>query len=212
MTAPKGPDLGVSRECAGSVAADGKAGVVAELVQAVAGDVAAAKAEPEQLAMFEAPAGELLIAGSNAAIAEERRMRGAGRPPGAQNKATRELREWLLAKGIVPQHWQMKWLMLEPEALAARLRCTVAEAFDRQAALARELGPYLMAKMAPTDAAGNAVPGVVLSIGGEPVNQDGSGAVPWGQWFRPRGEQYQGLTIEGDAQSQDALSQAEEKP
>lgn len=182
--------LPASREIVGAA--------VAEVAQAIA-----PAPEPVQDALFALPA----IPAANgrldgaALTAEGERQRKAGRPPGAQNKSTIELRKWLLANGIVPQQWQMRWLLLEPEEMARRLQITLSEAWDRQAALARELAPYLMSRMAPSDDKGNAVPMLAFNING--TGAPGERA-PWeieAQLMEAAGT---GLTIDGGAAEGDA--------
>lgn len=113
---------------------------------------------------------------------EVERSAKAGRPKGAQNLATRELKDWIVRLlGGTPQERMARWAMLEPEELARRLNCTVAAAFDRQQAILRELAPYFMARMQPVDDQGRTVPLVALSIGGQ-VGQ-ANGAQPWSEWF-----------------------------
>ncbi len=166
---------------------DGSRGVVAEAVNEAA-QIVAARATPEVQDDLFVPAipdkrlrqhtvkGLLVTTGglSDAEIAAEgQRQRKAGRPAGSQNRSTRELREFLLKTGIVPQQWQMRWLLVEPEDLAKRLGITVAEAFSHQARIAADLAPYMMARMAPTDDKGNAVPFMAL-LSGQTVIMPGS--------------------------------------
>lgn len=144
-------------------------------------------AEPVQEEMFQAPAvpaaTEKLPAGQSlsphAVEAEAERRRKVGRPPGSQNKATKQLREWLLRGGVLPQKWAMDWLLMEPEQLAARLGMTVAEAFARQVTIAEGLYPYFMARMAPTDDKGNAVPFLSFSLGAPALDEAGRELPPW---------------------------------
>lgn len=115
--------------------------------------------------------------------AEAERQRKAGRPKGAQNRSTRELKEFLLKTGVVPQTFMHKWLNIEPEQLAKRLGCTVFEAFNKQIDIARELGEYIIPKMARTDGQGNAVPLMGLFVNGAIIDpqtaQPASGLKPW---------------------------------
>lgn len=98
--------------------------------------------------------------------------RKAGRPPGSTNLATRELRKALHAMGL-DSVWEMaRWALLSPEELAARLRCTVAEAFDRKLQLLDRIAPYQHARLAPTDDAGNVVPDMVMVLGGRAMTGD----------------------------------------
>ena len=104
-----------------------------------------------------------------------------GRPKGAQNLATRELREYLLKRGILPQQALMQWFLLGPEGLAKALTCSKAEAFDRWARLAEGLGKYFMAPMTPVDAEGKPAPSFAVFIGGRTgvVGPAGETLPPW---------------------------------
>lgn len=114
---------------------------------------------------------------------EAERQRKAGRPKGAVNRSTRELKEFILKTGTVPQLWMVRWLNLEPEQLAQRLRCSIEKAFDFQLTIARELGEYIIPKMARTDGQGNAVPLMGLFVNGQimdPQSPLPAGALkPW---------------------------------
>ena len=139
--------------------------------------------QPEQLALLgEAalPAGRRIEQRDIArAAAAERR---AGRPPGATNLATRELRRALHASGL-DAVWEMaRWARLTPEELAERLGCTRLEAFDRLQALRREVARYQHAPMAATDDRGNVVPTMVMAVGGV-VATPGNARPPW-EWDR----------------------------
>lgn len=124
------------------------------------------------------------------------RERKAGRPKGAGNLSTAEWRKFLLSQGRSPLVFMMGWLMLSPEEMAQRLGITTAEAFDRQAAMADRLAPYIHSKMAMTDEAGKTVPNLALFIGGEVANASGAAVPPWHRAFETLdGEivEYQGL-------------------
>lgn len=150
--------------------------IIGAAVAAAAQGLAAGKPAPVQDEMFAAPAipapGQRLE--GQALADEQERRRKAGRPPGSQNKATKQLREWLLRGGVLPQKWMMDFLLVEPEQLAQRLKCTVLEAFDRQVSLADKLAVYMMPRMAPTDDAGKAVPVFEFHLG----SSGGAGDVP----------------------------------
>ena len=161
---------------------DAKARTIAgAAVAAAAGALDAEKraAEGSQLAMFDLPS---RLEGAD--LAEQgvkvARARGPGRPPGAENRSTRELREYMLARGAHPLIELMRWSLHTPETLARELDCTRLEAFDRLTAIRRELAPYFVAKMAPTDEAGNVVPIFNLSIGGV-AGGLGPGLPPWAE-------------------------------
>ena len=57
--------------------------------------------------------------------------RGPGRPPGAINTATREMRDYLAANFTNPVIARARVMMMNPHDLAKALGCTPLEAFDR---------------------------------------------------------------------------------
>ena len=139
-----------------------------------------ARAAPEQPALFDLPCaadptGEI-------AAAQARGAKG-GRPKGAQNLSTRQLREVLLAKwgGKTPQERLAHWASLGPEGLARALHIDLVDAFDRWVALERYLGEFFAARMVPVDADGKPAPAIVVSIGGQTgvVSASGEVRAPW---------------------------------
>ncbi len=162
--------------------ANGTAGAVAGLLAEAR---AALPPEGEQLDLLAAsqrPSGDRLSWDAGKVAGEVERTAKAGRPKGAQNLATRDLKSWIVRLlGGTPQEQMARWAMLEPEEMARRLGCTVAEAWDRQQAIRRELAPYFMARMQPVDDQGRPVPLVALSIGGQVGASDGR--APWEVWF-----------------------------
>lgn len=167
----------------------GAAGAVAEALVEIRETM---PADAEQLDLLQAvadtrPSGELIRWDEAKLKAEAERTRKAGRPKGAQNLVTQEMKRWLVQLlGRTPQEWRIRWLMIEPEELAKRLGCSVADAFDRQDRIAKELQPYFMAAMQPVDDQGRPVPLVALSIGGQ-VGQ-ANGATPWSVWQTQAGD------------------------
>jgi hypothetical protein len=144
--------------------------------------VAASKAlngAEEQLPLFEPPSfgAENPAIGVVVARAEAER-RGPGRPPGALNKSTRDLRQWLLGRGVHPLETLMRWGMHSPHSLAIELGCSKLEAFDRLKAVWAELVPYFVPKLQPTDESGQAVPFLSFVIGGAEGGA-GPGVPPW---------------------------------
>jgi len=138
-----------------------------------------ARGEPAQVELFEVPC---LDPSGEIAQMQARSAKG-GRPKGAQNLATRELREYLLGKmgGKTPQEQLAQWASLGPEGLARALHCTTLEAFDRWRGLLEYLGRFYMAPMVPVDQDGKPAPAIVVSIGGQTGIQLASGEVvaPW---------------------------------
>lgn len=124
-----------------------------------------------------------------------------GRPKGAQNVATRELREYLLARGMLPQQAIMQWFMLGPVGLANALKCDLADAFDRWERMGDRLGRYFMAPMTPVDGEGKPAPSFAVFIDGRSgvVAGDGSTLPPW-EYLRQQNQELS--DIEGE-RSQD---------
>lgn len=142
---------------------------------------------------------------------EEARRTGlkGGRPKGAQNLMTRELREYLARRmGGTPQEHLAKWFLLGPAGLAKALHCDLLEAFDRWNRLGVELGRYFMAPMAAADDQGKVAPTFLVTIGGGSGAQaaDGSELPPW----EYMSEQNQGLAaIEGERSKDQAEGEGE---
>jgi len=134
---------------------------------AVSARAAGAAAPAAEQLDFLAPVAERINradADAIAANATEERKR--GRPKGAENLSSRQLREMLIRAGGHPLIHLARWATMTPEEMARRLDCKVVEAFDRQVAIWDKLAPYVAAKLAPTDEKGNAVPGLVISCKG----------------------------------------------
>jgi len=153
--------------------------VVADAVAGAGAEIAATRAAAagEQAELLELPsadperhAGEL----ARAMTAHRR-----GRPPGAVNRSTKELREYLLRRGLNPLQAMMQWAMHSPESLARELSCTRLEAFDRLASLWRELAPYFASKMVPVDDTGRPVPLMLMQFGAFGAPKEAGGQAPW---------------------------------
>ena len=150
--------------------------VVKEASAAIAGELAGG----EQAALFDLP-----VEDPRGEIGKARALgaRG-GRPKGAQNLATRELRDWLLRGmgGKTPQEQLAQWAILGPEGLAQALHCDRLEAFDRWRGVLEYLGKFFMAPIAPETADGKPVPQMVVMVGGSAgvVDQaSGETLPPW---------------------------------
>jgi len=159
---------------------DGARGVVADAISGAAAGIAEAEksAAGEQLPMFEVPTRHT---GARAAelqrAIEHKRER--GRPPGATNKATAQMREYLLGRGINPLQAMMQWALHTPTSLAAELGCTRLEAFDRLRDLWAELAPYFSPKMVPLDGDGRPIPTFLMQFGAFGATPQAGGRAPW---------------------------------
>jgi hypothetical protein len=74
-------------------------------------------------------------------------VRKAGRPKGAMNKRTGQLRDYLLSRYAHPLEVLAQTYTRPAEVLAAELGCTKLEAFQQQVRAAAELAPYIESKM-----------------------------------------------------------------
>jgi hypothetical protein len=142
--------------------------------QAVLDAAAAAAAERDAAEQL-----ELLPAGvssdhPNAARALELVKRDrAGRPSGAQNKATKEIKDLCRRLFGDPMLESFRWAMHTPESLSALLGCTKLEAFDRLEEIRRDLRKFFYAPLAAIDGeTGKTVPFFQLLAGGERAPSD----------------------------------------
>ena len=119
-----------------------------------------AASQPVQNELFE-PEGRMLTAQE----ARDERKRGRGRPKGAHNLSSRQMRKLFQAVGVDPLMNKLEWLQLSPEELAERLGCSRLEAFQELQKLNDATLPYIHAKLAPVDDAGRAVPVMVFQMG-----------------------------------------------
>lgn len=122
--------------------------------------------------------------------------RGKGRPPGAINKRTTEVRDYLLKQGYRhPLEVLAQFASSDVDALATELGCEKVEAADRIIKAAKDLAPYFESAL-PTavkvdtravhffvagklDTAAKPVDGGAMSIFGKVVeHQDVSGSAP----------------------------------
>lgn len=74
--------------------------------------------------------------------AEPSGPRGPGRPPGARNKRTDKLVEYIMANHKSPLVWLAEQYTQDPVELARRLQCKPIEAYKLQVVAAKELAPY----------------------------------------------------------------------
>jgi hypothetical protein len=114
---------------------------------------------------------------------------GAGRPPGAGNRATREWVRHLIEKHGSPLERLLEIASKDLEALRLELRCDRLEAFDRQMTCLKEALPYLHQKLpqsiqvdgAPLMAVQIMVSGAVAARIGTPVESQANQQVIEGE-------------------------------
>lgn len=183
---------------------------------ALAGERAAAKGE--QIAMLPVPGS------GHGARAKRLRLDAAatnrkGRAPGAVNIANKQLREYLLARGVHPLQRMMEWMLHTPASLAAELGCKKAEAFELLRKLWSDAAPYFAPKMVPTDDQGREVPFFQMILGGQHAHLQGAPGVPvWidpatgRPWGAPQQtQQNQGVPVPAAAVSHEAKSHEDEE-
>lgn len=183
---------------------DAKA-AIAEVISAAAGAAAPAI---EQLELMP-PTRDLTKREAERVDAAIKRDR-AGRPPGAQNKATREMLDFVRKLCGDPLERRFRYAMHTPETLAIELGCTKIEAFDRLDRMWSELSRYFYAQLAQVDGKGNAVaPQLNMIIGGQPaqIQSDGSIRPPW--LYIEETQQNQALPAPGDDMSHADVSHGE---
>ncbi len=194
---------------------EGKRGVMRDVVRAAAAEhqaieTASAGEQPE---LFPAPT-RFTGARADALQLALRERAGAGRPPGAGNVATKEFREFLLARGVSPLTQIMRWSMHTPTSLAAELKCTRLEAFRLLVDLWAELAPYLHQKMPQAVEVDQRSAGVLI-LGAITADQAGEIARRWGvqdlALVAQEIQQNQALSSVSDEKSQSAQSQENSK-
>lgn len=183
---------------------EGPRGAVADVLADLGDAVAEAQAQAEQLAFLPTREDHLPQARDRlrASVAAARR----GRPAGAQNLATRQVKEFCRRVfGIDPMIEGFRWAQMTPDALALELGCTKLEAWDRLEALRRDLMRYFYAPMVAVDEDGRPAPVFNMTIGGAPGA--GSGAEPPWKYL----EQKQPLELPTRDVSHAAVSHGEAK-
>lgn len=132
-----------------------KTGAVGAVIAAAAG----ADAEPaaDQLDMLMPPTRSNLTASEQRRVETSVKRDRAGRPPGAQNKATREMLDFVRKLCGDPLERRFRYAMHTPESLSIVLGCTKLEAFDRLDKMWADLARYFYAQQAQVDGAGHAV-------------------------------------------------------
>jgi hypothetical protein len=166
----------------------------------IASAAAGARAEdPEQLELMPPTRANMTAAEQERVETAVKRDR-AGRPPGAQNKATREMLDFVRKMCGDPLERRFRYAMHTPESLSIELGCTKLEAFDRLDRMWSELSRLFYAPLAPVDGQGNAVvPRLTMLFGGQnAAAADGSVEPPWIAHLR---------TVNGKEQEKQALPQ-----
>ncbi len=159
----------MTERAAGSVIVDAAAAAARE----------AAPAPAEQLGMFgDLPPG-LDPENTWHASAIEGVKRERGRPAGASNRMTRDVKALVNRLLGDPLLEQANWARHTPQSLARVLGCTKIEAFDRLMQIYRELAPYLHARLAPVDGQGNAAVPVLQIVQANGAPLAGAGRAPW---------------------------------
>lgn len=133
-----------------------------------------------------------------------------GRPAGAENRATRDVKALINRLLGDPLLELANYARHTPESLARVLGCSKLEAFDRLMAIHRELAPFMHARLAPVDGQGNAVvPTFQMSIGGAPQAGAGAGK-PW-DYLDLVATENPAKSTQGDDVSHDDVSHGEPK-
>jgi hypothetical protein len=117
-------------------------------------------------------------AAGRAEVAAAARVRGVGRPPGARNLATKQVKEFIVKMFGDPMIESARWLLHTPASLGRELGITVVEAFDRQQRIREALMPFIHAKIAPVGEDGRAMPFFQLIMGAS-TGADRAGLAPW---------------------------------
>jgi len=182
-----------------------------------AATAAVAEASGEQLELLSLAPPSRLAAGNRrdalqAQMVEAARVRGRGRPPGAQNVATQQAKAWLVRMFGDPMIESARWLLHTPASLAAELDCTLLEAFDRQQRIREALMGFIHAKVAPVGEDGRPLPMFQLIMGGA-EGLDGGTVAPWlndpevARTLELEDERNQGVSVDAGDQSQTSQSQ-----
>jgi hypothetical protein len=147
-----------------------------------------------------------------AQIAEAARVRGRGRPPGAQNLLTKQAKEWIARVVGDPLIESARWLLHTPDSLAKELSCTLLEAFKLQQAIREGIMPYMHSKLAPVGEDGRPLPMFQLIMGGA-EGLDAGTVAPWlndpevARTLELEDERNQGVSVGAGDQSQTSESQ-----
>jgi hypothetical protein len=137
----------------------------------------------------------------------------AGRPPGAKNKTTREMLDFIRTWCGDPLERRFRWAQHTPETLSIELGCSKLEALQLLLKLWGELERYFYATLAQVDSAGNAVaPRLTMVFGGQHAHASGAampGRKPW-EYDLEQIEQNQALSAPANDVSHGAQSHGDE--
>lgn len=148
---------------------------------------------------------------AEAAETEPERARGPGRPAGAVNRATRQLREFILrnytdpAVGLAASGLRSTWpaTIATALAIAQQLRCKPIEALELMRKCSAELMPYLHSKQPLAVAISGKVAQLHIGLGVAPERLAGDGlAELLDEFARGHVAELEDLTIlESDAET-----------
>lgn len=182
---------------------EGAQGAVGAALTGLAAAIAEARGAAEQLELLPSRT----VAGTFEGDRVRTSVRRRGRPSGAQNVATRDMKEFCRRVfGLDPMLEGFRWLQHSPESLAIELGCTKLEAFDRLESLRKELARYFYAPMQAVDEDGKPVPTFNLVLGDR---APGAQRPPWE--YLEETQENQALLTSAPAVSQGDVSQGAEK-
>lgn len=159
---------------------DGKGALAGVIASAAAENAAAANAE--QLELMPPTRASMTDSERDRVVKAIKHDR-AGRPPGARNKKTQDMLDFVRRAMGDPLERRFRYAMHTPESLSIELGCTKFEAFQVLDKMWADLSGFFYAKQAQVDGQGNAVvPRLTMMIGGHPAAQigpDGAVRPPW---------------------------------
>lgn len=186
---------------------------VSGAVEKIAGDRGAAELEAEQLTLL--PTRSNLTPAQKARVDAAVRANRRGRPPGAQNLATREMLDFIRKTIGDPMLESARMAMHTPETLSIELGCSKFEAAELLEKIRSDLRPYFYAKQAPVDADGKPAPWLTMTFGDQNARPPGlaaPGQPPWAYLdVTPNPpQQNQEVSAEPGAQSHGEVSHGDE--
>lgn len=188
-----------------------KLDAVASEIAAAAADAAAA--EGEQLDFMMPPTRTSMTRHELARVEKAVKSDRRGRPPGAENIATRQMLDFVRKVFGDPVLRRFQYAEHTPESLSIVLGCSKLEAYDRLMALWADLQKLFYANLAQVDGSGNAVaPRLTMVFPGQSapaIGQDGTIRPPW--MYIEETQQNQALLAPADDVSHDDVSHGENK-